>query len=54
MTIVDGVPKFPSIEPGSSKTRVEYNQTQIEEAIDAFLDSCKPDDDVSILIDSSL
>ena len=54
ITIVDGIPKFPSIGAGNSKSRVEYNQTQIEEAIDAFLDGCKPDDDVSILIDSRL
>jgi len=54
MTIVDGVPKFPSIGPGNSKTQVKYNHKQIEEALDSFLDGCKPGDDVSIMIDSRL
>jgi hypothetical protein len=54
MTIVDGVPTFPSVGPGSSKTIVKYNHKQIDEAIDAFLDGCKPEDDVAILIDSRL
>lgn len=51
--VVAGV-QFPSKGPGGPKTKTEYNQTQIDEAIEAFLDGCKPDDDVGILIDSRL
>jgi hypothetical protein len=51
--IVAGV-QFPSNDSGGPQTRIEYNQTQIDEAIEAFLDGCKPDDDVGILIDSRL
>ena len=54
MTIVDGVPKFPSIGPGTSKTLVRYTHKQIEEALDTFLEGCKPDDDGCIMIDSRL
>src|SRR5882724_12790374 len=51
--VVAGV-QFPSRDPGGPKTTTEYIQTQIEEAIDTFLDGCTPDDDVSITIDSRL
>jgi hypothetical protein len=51
--IVAGI-QFPSTDPGGPKIKTEYNQNQIEEAIEAFLDGCKPDDDVSISIDSRL
>jgi hypothetical protein len=51
--VVAGV-HFPSRDPGGPKTRFEYDQTQIDEAIEAFLDGCKPDDDVGILVDSRL
>ena len=51
--VVAGV-QFPSKGPGGPKTKIEYNQTQIDEAIEALLDGCRPDDDVGILIDSGL
>lgn len=51
--VVAGV-QFPSKGPGGPKTVTEYNQKQIDEAIKAFLEGCKPDDDVGILIDPRL
>src|SRR5580658_27443 len=51
--VVAGV-QFPSKGPGGPKTETEFNETQIDEAIETFLDGCKPDDDVAILIDSRL
>ena len=42
-----GDPRGPLIE-------TEYNKSQIEEAIDAFLDGSKPNDGVSITINSRL
>lgn len=46
--------QFPSKSPGGPKTKTEYDQTQIDEAIGTLLDGCKPDDDVGIFIDSRL
>ena len=40
--VVAGV-QFPSKGPGGPKTKIEYNQTQIDEAIEALLDGCRPD-----------
>jgi hypothetical protein len=51
--VIAGV-QFPSKGPGGPKTRTEYNHKQIDEAIEVFLDGCKPDDDVGILIDARL
>ncbi len=51
--VVAGV-QFPPTGPHGPETRTEYNQTQIEEAIETFLDGCKPENDVAILIDSRL
>lgn len=51
--VVAGI-QFPSKGPSGPQTRTEYNQHQIDEAIEAFLNGCKPDDDVNILIDSTI
>lgn len=51
--IVGGV-QFPSKGLKGPKTKIEYNQTQIDEAIETFLNGSMPDDDVGILIDSRL
>lgn len=51
--VVAGV-QFASKGPGGPETRTEYSHAQIDEAIDTFLDGCKPDDEVAILIDSRL
>jgi len=51
--VVAGV-EFPTKAIEGQKVRTEYNQNQVDEAIDAFLDGCQPDDEVSILHDSRL
>ena len=51
--IVAGI-QFPSRGPGGPKTQTEYNNTQIHEAIEVLLAGSKPDDEVSIMIDSRL
>jgi len=34
--------------------KTQYNQTQIDDAIQAFLEGCNPDDGIAILIDSTM
>ena len=46
--IVGGI-EFPSKERGDT-TETEYNQTQVEQAIEIFLKGCRPDDEVSISV----
>lgn len=51
--VVAGI-ELPSREHGGAVSEVEYNQTQIEEAIEIFLIGCQPDDELSVTYDSQL
>lgn len=51
--VIAGI-EFPSRDNGSPVSEVEYNQTQIEEAIETLLNGCQPADEVSVSYNSRL